>query len=180
MAGEVDKVIVLDLEATCWERSPPAGEEVEIIEIGVCLLGVPTGARERLPGVLVRPTNSRVSELCTRLTTLTQKDVDRGVDFATACAGLAKQGRDRTWATYGDFDRLLLERQCQERGVPFPLGRTHLNVKNLLALRRGLPLEVGLDRGMAELGLPLEGAGQRAADSASDVARLLWELIRWR
>lgn len=30
-----DKIIVIDLEATCWEEQPPAGQVSEIIEIGM-------------------------------------------------------------------------------------------------------------------------------------------------
>ena len=33
-----NKIIIIDLEATCWEGIPPKGEVSEIIEIGICLL----------------------------------------------------------------------------------------------------------------------------------------------
>ena len=39
----LDKIIVIDLEATCWEGDPPPGQESEIIEIGLCILDVATG-----------------------------------------------------------------------------------------------------------------------------------------
>ena len=32
-----NKIIIIDLEATCWEGIPPKGEVSEIIEIGICL-----------------------------------------------------------------------------------------------------------------------------------------------
>src|SRR5262249_41432498 len=37
-----DPLLVVDLEATCWEGEPPAGEASDIIEIGVVLLAVAT------------------------------------------------------------------------------------------------------------------------------------------
>ena len=33
-----NKIIIIDLEATCWEGIPPKGEVSEIIEIGICCL----------------------------------------------------------------------------------------------------------------------------------------------
>lgn len=36
----LDKVLVIDLEATCWENEPPKGQKSEIIEIGVALVDV--------------------------------------------------------------------------------------------------------------------------------------------
>jgi len=180
MATGLDKVIVVDLEATCWEKNPPPGEEPEIIEVGVCLLDVATGKREDKRSIVVKPERSKVSEFCTTLTTLKQADVDRGISFKAACEALHALGERRTWASYGDYDRLQLERQCRHAGLAFPLGRTHLNVKNLFALRRGLTHEVGLDAALSEMQLPLEGTHHRGDDDAWNIARLLWELIRWR
>jgi len=45
MAAKLDKLIVIDIEATCWEGDPPEGQAAEIIEIGVCVLDVTTGQR---------------------------------------------------------------------------------------------------------------------------------------
>ena len=39
MSIRKDKLLVVDLEATCWEGyNAPAGQKNEILEIGVCLL----------------------------------------------------------------------------------------------------------------------------------------------
>jgi inhibitor of KinA sporulation pathway (predicted exonuclease) len=181
MASELDKVIVVDVEATCWEGQAPPGEEMEIIEFGVCLLDVATGSRDDKTSLLIRPERSKVSEFCTQLTSLTQAQVDGGLKFVDACDYMRKRwGYQRTWASWGDFDRRQLERQCRERGTKYPFGRTHLNVKNLFALRRGLENEVGLDKAMEELGLPMEGSHHRGHDDAWNIARVLWELLRWR
>jgi inhibitor of KinA sporulation pathway (predicted exonuclease) len=86
MARQLDIVLVVDVEATCWEGSPPEGEENEIIEIGLCLLDVKSGERRERESMLVRPERSRVSAFCTELTTLTQEQVEQGIPFADACA----------------------------------------------------------------------------------------------
>ena len=79
MARLLDQIIVIDIECTCWQGNPPPDEEGEIIEVGICTLDVASGRRWAKRSVLVRPTQSRVSAFCTRLTTLTQAQVDTGV-----------------------------------------------------------------------------------------------------
>jgi inhibitor of KinA sporulation pathway (predicted exonuclease) len=175
----LDKLMVVDLEATCWEGEPPPGEESEIIEIGLCLVDIPSGELELRRSILVRPERSRVSVFCTELTTLTQEQVDAGLSFAEACALLRHEyaGRSRVWASYGDYDRCKLRAQCDARGVAYPLGRTHLNVKNLAALRLRLDREVSLPQALAQFGWELEGTYHRGDDDAWNIARLLRALL---
>ena len=45
MAGKLDQILVIDIEATCWEGQPPEHEESEIIEIGICPIDVVARAR---------------------------------------------------------------------------------------------------------------------------------------
>jgi inhibitor of KinA sporulation pathway (predicted exonuclease) len=179
MAKRLDQVLVIDVEATCWEGAPPPGQENEIIEIGLCPIDVATGRRLAKESLLVRPERSRVSAFCTRLTTLTQEQVDGGIPFAEACDRLRRNyfGGLRTWASYGDYDRNQFERQCRSSGVKYPFGPTHLNVKNLFALFRGLHHEVGMAQALEMLGLPLEGTHHRAGDDAWNIAAVLLALL---
>jgi inhibitor of KinA sporulation pathway (predicted exonuclease) len=180
MAKKIDQIIVVDVEATCWEGDPPPGQENEIIEIGVCQLDIASGQRSKKRSILVRPERSKVSEFCTRLTTLTQAQVDQGISFPEAIDLLKSEYRpaDRTWASYGDYDRIQIQRQCEQRGISYPFGRTHLNVKNLLAIGLNLPREVGLDRAVETFHLPLEGTHHRGDDDAWNIAAVLAELVK--
>ncbi|WP_437961435.1 3'-5' exonuclease [Sorangium sp. So ce119] len=179
MAKRLDLILVIDVESTCWDGDPPRGEENEIIEIGVCTLEVGSGRRRDRRSILVRPERSRVSPFCTSLTTLTQADVDAGVSFKEACAILRGElkAQDRLWASYGDYDRCMFERQCQARGVPFPFGPSHLNVKTLFAVARALPREVGMAEALERVGLPLAGTHHRGGDDAYNIAGLLAHLL---
>lgn len=179
MAKKLDQILVIDLEATCWEGDPPPGQENEIIEIGLCVLDVTTGERLDNPSILVRPTRSTVSEYCTRLTTLTQEEVDAGVSLAEACELLKTkyQSKKRLWASYGDYDRWQFEKDCQRQGIEYPFGHSHLNVKSLFAVVYNLRREVGLDRAMRMLGFPLEGTHHRGGDDAWNIARILGHLL---
>ncbi|MEL7234583.1 MAG: exonuclease domain-containing protein, partial [Chloroflexota bacterium] len=78
MSLKSDYIIVIDMEATCWRsnRRPP-DQVSEIIEIGVCVLDLDTLEPDRKMSILVKPTLSTVSEFCTRLTSLTQAQVDK-------------------------------------------------------------------------------------------------------
>ncbi|KJK44517.1 DNA polymerase III [Lentzea aerocolonigenes] len=175
----LDQVLVVDVESTCWEGSPPPGQISEIIEIGLCPLEVSTGVRGERRSVLVRPSRSSVSAFCTRLTTLTAEQVADGVTFAEACALLRKEFRSdrRVWASYGDYDRKMFERQCAAFGVGYPFGPRHVNVKTLFVLSHALKREVGMAEAMRIAGRKLDGTHHRGHDDAYNIAGLLAELI---
>jgi inhibitor of KinA sporulation pathway (predicted exonuclease) len=182
MARKLDKILVIDVEATCWEGEPPANQISEIIEIGLCVLDVASGERSTPRAIMVRPEHSTLSNYCTQLTTITPEMLADGVSFADACQLLRDeyQSHQRTWASYGDYDRLQFAKQCEASGVPYPFGRSHINVKNLLALQLGLKKEVGLQRGEALVGLTFEGTLHRGADDAWNIAAVLDRvLLRW-
>ena len=71
-----ENILIVDLEATCWENRPPRGQESEIIEIGVCMMNARTGKISKNEGILIRPQHSKVCPFCTELTTLTQNMLD--------------------------------------------------------------------------------------------------------
>jgi inhibitor of KinA sporulation pathway (predicted exonuclease) len=181
VARQLDEIIVIDVEATCWEGAPPPGQHSEIIEIGVCVLNPLNGVRSTPKSILVRPEHSTVSPFCTRLTTLRPGDVSSGLAFADACRFLEQRylTRSRSWASYGDYDRRQFRQQCATDGLPYPFGSTHINVKNLFALVAGYDKELGLAQAFAHLGWELEGTHHRGADDAGNIARLLGEILRW-
>ena len=175
----LDQIIVVDLESTCWEDAPPPDERSEIIEIGVCVLDIASGERLEQEGILVRPQHSHISEYCNHLTTLTQSMVDSGISFAESCEMLEKKylSRRRVWASYGDYDRKMMARQCGEMDVPYPFGDTHINIKNILAFSLGLSKEVGLDQALALLNMPLVGTHHRGVDDAWNMAGILSRIL---
>ncbi|NLE49854.1 MAG: exonuclease domain-containing protein [Chloroflexi bacterium] len=183
MGRNLDHLLVLDLESTCWEGSPPDDQEPEIIEIGVCVLDARNGERIARESILVQPERSDVSPFCAQLTTLTPDTLARGATFARACAILRRKysAPRRVWASYGDDDRRMFERQCQARGMPYPLSGSHINIKSLFALVHGLEHEIGLLPALEMFGVPVEGTHHRGVDDAWNAAGLLASLLmRWR
>jgi len=179
----LDQLIAIDVEATCWRNHPPAGQESEIIEIGVCSVDVPTGRRLSKASILVRPGRSRVGRYCTALTNLTQAQVDAGGTFAEACALLQANylTKQRPWASYGDYDRRMFQRQCRLWRVEYPFGSSHINVKNLVAVMHGWKREVGMPMALRRMGLLFEGTLHRGMDDAWNLGGIVGELLRqWR
>ena len=177
---KLDKILVIDLEATCWEGDPPPGQTSEIIEVGLCLLDVTTGQREPPQAILIQPQKSTLSDFCVQLTTITPEMLSEGPFFEEACSLLKEKyhSQQRTWASYGDYDRLQFMKQCEAWGIPYPFGTSHINVKNLLALHLGLEHEVSLRQGMGLIGLPFEGTLHRGVDDAWNIAAMLsWMLL---
>jgi inhibitor of KinA sporulation pathway (predicted exonuclease) len=176
----LDQILVIDVESTCWEGNPPAGQDKEIIEIGVCTVDVKSGELLDKESILVRPERSTVSEFCTQLTKLTQEQVATGISFREACEILKTKyrSRERVWASYGDYDRKQFEHQCQSFHVDYPFNSTHINVKSLVTLACYLPKEVGMPEALKLLKLSLQGTHHRAGDDAWNIASILATLIR--
>jgi inhibitor of KinA sporulation pathway (predicted exonuclease) len=180
MARTLDQILVIDIEATCWEGEPPAGQENEIIEVGICLLNPRSGERSEKASYLVKPERSKVSEFCQKLTTLTQEQVDQGISFREVCSILKNkyQSKDRLWASYGDYDRAQFDRQCKGRTIGYPFGPSHLNIKTLYALLTGQEREIGMAGALEQLQMPLEGTHHRGADDAWNTAKILGHLLQ--
>lgn len=177
MSRKLDSVLIIDIESTCWEQDTPKEQMSEIIEVGVCILNVSTLNIEDNFNLIVKPQKSKISSFCTKLTGWTQNKVDKGISLSEACDILCKQYKSskRTWASYGDYDRKQFERQCRdpEYGAKYPFGPTHLNIKNLFALKHKLPKEVGMDKALNLIGLQLEGIHHNGKDDAINISKIL-------
>lgn len=169
-----DKLIVVDIEATCWKGTPPPGEVNEIIEVGVCLLDLATLERSEKQSYLVQPTRSTISPFCTQLTSITPEMVADGLSFAAVCDLLRTvyQSPLRLWGSWGDYDRKMFETQCPSFGVSYPFSTQHVNLKVLFTEQLRLKKSVGMARAIKMTGFPLEGTHHRGGDDAWNIAQL--------
>ena len=178
-----DRLLVVDVAATCWEGDPPPGERSEIVQVGLAWIYT-EGLEIPPPGVVrwVTPIASKVSPFCVRLTGITQADVDaNGAPLGKVCDEIRDQifaGADLPWASYGDYDRRQFDRNCREAGARYPFPGRHLNVKAWVAVMLGWPAEVGLKTALERVGLQFEGRAHQAGPDARNVARLLVEGMR--
>lgn len=116
---------IIDLEATCWEGDVPPGQVNEIIEIGVCVLNTGTLERTEKRSILVRPERSKVSEFCTRLTSLTPEMVAGGLSFAEACEVLRRDFHAE--AARGPVGATMIASRCSSSAdrAAFPTPSVH-------------------------------------------------------
>lgn len=171
-----DKIIIVDLEATCWQDAVPQGQQNEIIEIGLAVLDAETGTISKNKGILVKPQRSSVSLFCTELTTITQDLLDQnGVSFEEAINQLVDEYHPDlyTWASYGQYDLNMIKKQCKSFGVSYPMGEEHINVKEYFAEKFGLVKPTGMNGALHLLNIPLEGTHHRGIDDAKNIAKIL-------
>lgn len=183
--NKLDKIVVVDLEATCWEnadgsKTPPPGQRSEIIEIGACFLEPATGKISQKTSYIVRPKTSKVSEFCTRLTSLTQEDVNKGIPFKDAVNKLKKEfgTANRVWTSWGDYDRVQFEKDCKLHDIRYPFGRRHINAKTLFSILNGLSKELGLARALEYYDMEFKGTHHRGHDDAYNIARVFAKMLR--
>jgi inhibitor of KinA sporulation pathway (predicted exonuclease) len=182
MAKNLDRnVLVIDVESTCWEppEAPAHNEISEIIEIGVAVVNIDTLKIISNEFILVKPQRSKVSKFCTKLTTLTQSVVDKGILFHEAMAELRTNfnSENRTFVSWGDYDRKMFERNCKDYGVKYPFGPRHMNLKNTFAVLHGLGRELGMDGALDHLGLKLEGTHHRGVDDSKNIANIFIHIL---
>src|SRR5690606_36827435 len=75
MANRTHSLLVIDLEATCWQGDPPPGMQSEVIEVGIAELDTRALEITRAEAIFVRPQHSEVSPFCTRLTSIAPEHV---------------------------------------------------------------------------------------------------------
>jgi len=176
-----DKVIVIDIEATCWEKGQtPENQKREIIEIGICKLNMSDGNIEDKRSYLIKPTQSEVSKYCTELTGITPKKLEKeGISFKEACSNIKNRYNSlrRTYAGYGGFDKLIMESQCQEFDIKFPFSETYLDLKVLISLMTG-EKPIGLLKELQTRNIEFEGSNHNGADDAFNTAKLLYQVLK--
>lgn len=180
MNRKLDKIVVIDLEATCWKSIIPEGRSNEIIEIGICLIDTQTHELSDNRSIIVKPEKSEISEFCTELTTLTQEQVDQGISLKEASEILKSEylSRSRVWASYGAYDLNQFTKECLNKKIDYPFSPSHINVKTLFAIKQKLQKEVGMSSALDILGIELEGTHHRGVDDAKNISKILVELLK--
>lgn len=174
-----DKIIVLDIEATCWERGKrPPDMHNDIIEIGICKYVVATEEITEVSRYYIVPERSEISPFCTGLTGITPEIVaEKGIPFSEACRQINKQYNTdkRAWAAYGAYDKQLIDEHCLSLNVPNPFSDTFLNIKALFAYKNKIEKNRGLTEELHMINQTFEGTLHNGQDDAYNAAKLL----RW-
>lgn len=180
MTKNIDTIYIVDLECTCWPTRDEQGtNRSEIIEVGICEFHFRDNVIDAPYSLLVKNTISPISLFCTELTGLNQQILDReGRSFENVIDTLINRFKTKNavWASYGDFDREMFRKQLsypEFQDLEYPFSKTHINVKNLVAYRKGFYSEVGMAKALEELKIPLQGRHHRGSDDAYNIAKIL-------
>ena len=172
-------ILVVDLEATCADDASLPPEAMEIIEIGAAW-ATPDGTVLDRFQAFVRPLQRpALTAFCTRLTGIRQTDVDAAPLLPVAARALQEFTRRHcrpsgaVWASWGDYDRKQLERDCARHSIANPLELPHQNLKRLFAKRQRIGGELALAAACQLAKIKLEGTQHRALDDAINTAHLL-------
>ncbi len=176
-----DRLLVVDLELTCWDASePPAGQVPEPIEIGVVEIDTKALGITRSGRWLVRPRRSELSPFCTALTGISAEEIGRqGRPFPEVCHAVAHGfGTARkTWAAWG-LDILPLAEAARVHGTSSPFSGSFLDLAQLFGMLAGTSRRIGLEDALSALGCPFEGRRHSALDDARNAARVYLEIAR--
>jgi len=171
--------LVIDLEACCWMGNPPAGQYKEIIEIGIACVDYFTKEIISSKSILVKPEFSEISKFCTELTTITPEMIESsGVSLEEACEILMTefQSDKKMWFSWGNYDRIALEKECALKKIKYPFGKTHFNLKEWYAFKNGLKVSPGVASAIKKMGIEFEGTHHRGIDDAINTAKILKNL----
>ncbi|MEZ4450502.1 MAG: 3'-5' exonuclease [Nannocystaceae bacterium] len=178
MTTTTTRYLVVDLEATCDEDWAIPREQTEIIEIGAVLVDGATLQPIDEFQTFVRPfRHPRLTAFCTRLTTITQADVDAAPTFRFVAPKLAAFGEGALFCSWGAYDKNQIERDAKRSGVRPPLGPRHWNLKEAFARAAGDRATTGNQGALRRVGLTPTGTHHRGIDDARNIARLLPHLL---
>lgn len=168
--------VVVDVEATCCDDLLFPDSEREIIEIGAVWLD--DGFVERRAfSETVRPArHPELTEFCTRLTGITQAEVDASRGFAEVLDRFVEwAGTGDLWlCSWGVYDRRQLGYDAEFHGAVLPewCASRHVNI------RRGFTRWRGIDRcslvdACAIIGHEFAGTHHRGLDDARNAGVVL-------
>jgi 3'-5' exoribonuclease 1 len=173
--------IIFDLEATCWEHTPP-GYVQEIIEIGAVLVDEYGDAKSQF-SAFVRPrAHPNLSPYCLNLTNISQIDVNRAralPDILNMFMDWAKiDFEEYTLCSWGDFDQKLLAAESLRHDFDDAWTTYYVNLKSEYRALKGLPKAIGLKRAVEHEGFEFTGEHHRALSDAQNLAKVFAKYLR--
>lgn len=165
-------VVVVDLEATCWNDRPFPCDESETIEIGAVHVSE-TGIVVAQFQAFIRPVrHPRLSDFCIELTAIAQAIVDESSSFSEVFSAFLEwmtvQGH-ASFASWGTFDAMQLRQDCRYHEIAYPF-EDHLDLSNVF--RKKIGGKCGHRRAMKRLGLLAEGRHHRGIDDVKNIAKM--------
>lgn len=163
-------MIIVDLEATCWENQQERlNKQSEIIEIGAVKENGDEFQR------FIKPVlNPILSPYCTRLTSIQQIDVDTADSFPIVIKDFIEWVGEDTLYSWGNYDKTQFVKDCQLHNIDWKF--THVNLKVEFSKVRKIKRR-GAAGALKYLDLTFEGNHHRGIDDARNIMRI-YSLIK--
>ncbi len=168
------KYIVLDLEATCWEKGMKY--QNEIIEIGAVLINEQQEIESEFQR-FVKPIRFPIlSDFCKQLTSISQAQVDEAAHFYEVVeefkAWFECEAEDYFLCSWGFYDKNQLINDCQISKLEHAWVSRHISIKHQYAEIKNLRRAIGMKRALEKEKLELEGTHHRGIDDARNIAKI--------
>lgn len=175
---ERDYFVVIDFEATCFKSRKVPRDETEIIEFAAALVDKETFETVDEFDEFVRPTvHPALDDFATELTTITQEQVDSAFTFPTVLrqfsSWLEKYPGEKTFASWGSYDRDQLKQDCDRHGIAFPFDSEHYNIKEAFQQKRGYKRQCGVNTALRRLRMDFEGVPHRGRDDVRNIVKIM-------
>lgn len=168
--------LIVDLEATCCDDNSISRHEMEIIEIGAVMLNRETWEIDAEFQQFIKPTrHPQLTDFCTKLTTISQQDVENAPKFTEAIANF-KSWIDlfpsNIFCSWGDYDKNQFKQDCKFHNIQLPFGAEHINIKKEFSTYLGTSHRFGMAQALQHLGIELVGTHHRGIDDARNIAAI--------
>jgi inhibitor of KinA sporulation pathway (predicted exonuclease) len=165
----MNNILVIDVESTCLQ------DKSEVIEIGMCDTNFTLNEF-----ILIKPEFSTINDFCTKLTSLTDIYIQiYGQNYEEGYNQFNQISSNyNTWASYGEYDKRMLEKMSELYQIEIKLPNNHLNVRQLFAekilkLKDSHSAPKNPKDALQMVGLEFQGFNHRGVDDAKNIATLL-------
>ncbi|MEH0153839.1 3'-5' exonuclease [Limibacter armeniacum] len=167
--------IILDLEATCWEGEMDKNKN-ETIEIGAVLVNEKQEIISSFEQFVKPLKNPKLSDFCTELTSIQQKDIDHAPHFPEAIQAFKQwfqfDTEDYMLCSWGYYDKKQFESDCLLYGIDSSWTDKHISLKHQYAKFKKLKRAIGMKNALLSEGIILEGTHHRGIDDARNIAKI--------
>lgn len=169
--------LIIDLEATCCDQNSMPRQEMEIIEIGAVMVESTQLIQVSEYQTFIQPVRHPIlTPFCTKLTSITQEQVNQAPGFIEAIAAFKKwldAYPNFLFGSWGDYDRKQIIQDCKYHNIPDPINSPHFNVKHQFTTVQRLSQRYGMAQALNLAQIPLVGTHHRGIDDARNIAKLL-------
>jgi len=163
--------IILDLEATCKENDQTF--ENEIIEIGAVKVNDKLETIDEFSAFLKPVINPILTPFCTKLTTITQPDVNGAKNPKQVIQDFISWCNDDNYilCSWGFYDKKQFKHDCNYHRLQTRWLNPHISLKHQFAeIKKIRPC--GMGKALNMLKLPLEGTHHRGIDDARNISKI--------